>query len=195
MVSLLRPAILLWLLLSVLTGLAYPALMTGLARSLFPEASSGSLIRVGGKVVGSELIGQPFDDPRYFTGRPSATLPVPYQAAASSGSNLGPLNPALKEAVAVRVAALRAGNPGMTGPIPSDLVTASGSGLDPHITPAAASWQAPRIARVRGVPVATIQGLVKEHTEGPSSGILGEARVRVLTLNLALDTMDPSSSR
>jgi K+-transporting ATPase ATPase C chain len=145
----LKPAFVMLLALTVLTGVALPLLVTGIAQGLFPDAANGSLIEQNGNLVGSALIGQPFSDPKYFWGRPSATGPVPYNAAASSGSNQGPLNPALEEAVKTRIAALKAADPSQTAPIPVDLVTASGSGLDPHISPAAAAWQAPRIARLR----------------------------------------------
>ena len=183
----LKPALLMLALLTVLTGGVYPLLVTGIAQGLFPHQANGSLIEQDGKVVGSELIGQPFSDPKYFWGRPSATGPVAYNASASSGSNLGPLNPALEEAVKVRIDALKASDPANTTPIPVDLVTASGSGLDPHISPAAASWQAPRIARIRGLSEAGVMQFIDAHTEGRQLGLLGEPRVNVLTLNEALD--------
>ena len=183
----LKPALLMLALLTVLTGGVYPLLVTGIAQGLFPHQANGSLIEQDGKVVGSELIGQPFSDPKYFWGRPSATGPVAYNASASSGSNLGPLNPALEEAVKVRIDALKASDPANTAPIPVDLVTASGSGLDPHISPAAASWQAPRIARIRGLSEAGVMQFVDAHTEGRQLGLLGEPRVNVLALNAALD--------
>jgi len=185
----LKPAFVMLLGLTVLTGVAYPLLVTGIAQGLFPDAANGSLIERDGKTVGSALIGQPFSDPKYFWGRPSATGPVPYNAAASSGSNQGPLNPALEEAVKARIAALKAADPSQTAPIPVDLVTASGSGLDPHISPAAAAWQAPRIARLRGLALNRVQSLIEKHTDGRQFGVLGEARVNVLQLNLALDAM------
>ena len=185
----LKPAALMLVLLTVLTGALYPALITGLAQALFPGKANGSLIRQHGKIVGSSLIGQPFSDPAHFWGRPSATGPMPYNAAASSGSNLGPLNPALKDAVKARIDALKASDPSQTAPIPVDLVTASGSGLDPHISPAAARWQAPRVARIRGLSEAEVSKLIDAHTEGRQFGLLGEPRVNVLTLNLALDRL------
>jgi len=154
---------------------------------VFPHQANGSLIEQDGKVVGSERIGQPFSDPKYFWGRPSATAPVPYNASASSGSNLGPLNPALEDAVKARIDALKASDPANTAPIPVDLVTASGSGLDPHISPAAARWQAPRIARLHGLSEAEVMQLIDAHTQGRQFGLLGEPRVSVLALNLALD--------
>ena len=183
----LRPALVLLIALSVLTGLIYPALVTGVAQIVFPRQANGSLIVKDGKVVGSSLIGQPFDDPKYFWGRPSATSPFPYNAASSSGSNQGPTNPALLEAVKGRVEALRAADPGNTAPVPVDLVTASASGLDPHISPAAALYQVGRVARARKLDEAAVRQLVEQHTEGRQLGFLGEPRVNVLALNLALD--------
>lgn len=185
----LRPALMMLLILTILTGVMYPLAVTGLAQLLFPTQANGSLMTRDGKVIGSELIGQYFDEPQYFWGRPSATSPYPYNAAASSGSNLGPTNPVLIEAVKTRVAALRAADPGNEAPVPVDLVTASGSGLDPHISPAAALYQAHRVARVRGVQESQVKDLVALHTEGRQFGLLGEPRVNVLKLNLALDTV------
>jgi K+-transporting ATPase ATPase C chain len=187
MLAHLRPAILLTLVLIVLTGLAYPLVVTGVAQILFPRQANGSLILKEGKVVGSSLIGQPFDDSRYFWSRPSATSPFPYNAAASSGSNLGPTNPALADLVKARVEALRAADPGNTAPVPVDLVTASGSGLDPHISPAAAFYQVRRVARARALGEEAVRGLVERHIEGRQFGFLGEPRVNVLALNHALD--------
>jgi len=185
----LKPALLILALMTVLTGVAYPLLVTGIAQSLFPDQANGSLIEQNGKVVGSELIGQSFHDPKHFWGRPSATGPVPYNASASSGSNLGPLNPALEDAVKARIDALKASDPANTVPIPVDLVTASGSGLDPHISPAAARWQVPRIARIRSLSEAEVSKLIDAHTEGRQLGLLGEPRVNVLSLNLALERL------
>jgi potassium-transporting ATPase KdpC subunit len=182
-----RPAIVSLVVLSVVTGLAYPALVTAVAQVVFPRPANGSLIVKDGKTVGSTLIGQPFDDPKYFWGRPSATSPFPYNAAASSGSNQGPTNPGLLDAVKGRVDALRAADPGNTAPVPVDLVTASGSGLDPHISPAAALYQVGRVAKARKLEESAVRQLVEQHTEGRQLGFLGEPRVNVLTLNLALD--------
>ena len=187
--GLLRPALTLFVVLSLITGLLYPLLVTGVAQTAFPHQANGSLITQGGKTVGSELIGQSFTEPGHFWGRPSATTPMPYNASASGGSNLGPTNPALADAVKARIEALRAADPGNTRPVPVDLVTASASGLDPHISPAAAAYQAERVARARSLPVAQIQALVQQHTENPWLGVLGEPRVNVLALNLALDAL------
>jgi len=188
MASLLRPALLLFATLSILTGLAYPALVSVLAQALLPEPAGGSLIRNGDRVVGSTLIGQPFADPAHFWSRPSATAPVAYNAAASTGSNQGPSNPALRDAVRARIEALRAADPGNTAPVPADLVTASGSGLDPHISPAAALYQVSRVARARGMSEAQVRSLVEVRTEPRQLGLLGEPRVNVLLLNLDLDS-------
>lgn len=183
----LRPALMTLVLFTLITGVAYPLLVTGVAQGVFPGRANGSLIVKDGKVVGSALIGQPFDDPRYFWSRPSATSPFPYNAAASSGSNLSPTNPALIGAVQGRVDALRAADPTNRAPVPVDLVTASGSGLDPHISPAAALYQVPRVARERTLSPDAVRALVDRHTEGRWLGFLGEPRVNVLALNLALD--------
>ena len=189
MTSLLRPALALLLLLTAGTGVLYPAVVTGLAHALFPRQANGSLVTAGGRVVGSDLIGQAFADPGHFWSRPSALTPRPYDATTSTGSNLGPSNPALVEAVAARLAALRASDPGNAAPIPSDLVTASASGLDPHLSPAAARWQVARVARARGLAVGAVAALVDAHVEPRTFGLLGEARVNVLRLNLALDAL------
>jgi len=185
--TLIRPAVSLFVLLSVVTGLLYPGVVTGIAQLAFPGAAKGSLIVKEGKPVGSELIGQNFTEPKYFWGRPSATSPQPYNAGSSSGSNLGPLNPALVDAVKGRVEALRAADPGNTRPVPIDLVTASASGLDPHISPAAADYQAERVAHSRQFDVKLVRQLIAQHTEGRELGVFGEPRVHVLKLNLALD--------
>jgi K+-transporting ATPase ATPase C chain len=187
MSSVIRPALTLLGLFTVFTGVLYPVAVTGVAQVVFPHEANGSLIKEGDKVVGSELIGQPFDDPKYFWGRPSATAPHAYNGAASTGSNQGPLNPALTDAVKGRVEALEAAQPESTGPVPVDLVTASGSGLDPHISPAAAHYQAARVARVRGIPEPKVRALVEQNVEGRTLGLLGEPHVNVLRLNLALD--------
>jgi K+-transporting ATPase ATPase C chain len=184
-----RPALTMLVLLTVLTGLIYPLAVTGLAQVFFSDQANGSLIVREGKTVGSKLIGQYFDKPEYFWGRPSATAPFPYNAAASGGSNLGPTNPALIEAVKARVAALRAADPDNNLPVPVDLVTASGSGLDPHISPAAARYQAKRVARARGLHETIVQKLIAGHTEERQFGLLGERKVNVLELNMALDSL------
>jgi potassium-transporting ATPase KdpC subunit len=175
------------IILTVLTGLLYPLVVTGIAQVAFPGKANGSLLERDGQVVGSSLIGQPFDDPKYFWSRPSATASQPYNAAASGASNQGPTNPALIEAVKTRVEALRASDPENTTPVPVDLVTTSGSGLDPHISPAAALWQVPRVARVRGLDEVAVRELVALYTEGRQLWVLGESRVNVLELNRALD--------
>jgi K+-transporting ATPase ATPase C chain len=169
---------------TVITGIAYPLIVTGIAQVAFNDRANGSLIVENQKVLGSRLIGQPFSDPKYFWSRPSATSPMPYNGASSSGSNQGPTNPALKEAVEGRIKALDA-----KGPVPADLVTASGSGLDPHISPAAAEYQVARIAKARDIPETQLRDLVRKHTEGRQLGILGEPRVNVLELNLTLDAL------
>jgi len=182
-----RPALTLLAILTAVTGIAYPLVVTGISQALFRDKANGSLIIQDGKPVGSKLIGQPFADPKHFWSRASATSPYPYNAASSSGSNQGPTNPALIEAVAGRIKALQDADPGNTLPIPVDLVTASASGLDPHISPAAADYQLERVARARGLPPAKVRELVAQHTEGRQLGLLGEPRVNVLELNLALD--------
>jgi K+-transporting ATPase ATPase C chain len=183
----LRPALVAFALLTAVTGAVYPAVVTVIGRAAFPSQVEGSVLERGGKDVGSRLLGQPFASPQYFWSRPSATAPQPYNGAASSGSNQGPTNPALAMAVGARIASLRAADPGNARPVPVDLVTASASGLDPHISVAAAEYQIDRVARARNVTPATVAALVREHTEGPTLGVLGEARVNVLELNLALD--------
>src|SRR5437667_8411001 len=187
MLTHLRAAIVSLVVFTVVTGAAYPVLVTVIAQLVFPNQANGSLIVKGGKPVGSRLIGQPFDDPKYFWGRPSATSPFPDNAGSSSGSNLSPTNPDLVKAVQERVAALRAADPGNTAPVPVDLVTASGSGLDPHISPAAALYQVSRVAKARKLRPDAVRALVERHTEGRQFGFLGEPRVNVLALNLALD--------
>ena len=182
-----RPALILLIVLTVVTGVIYPVIVTVIAQVVFPHQANGSLIVRDGKVIGSTLIGQPFDDPKYFWGRPSATSPYPYNAASSSGSNLSPTNPALVKSVQERVDALRAADPGNTLPVPVDLVTASGSGLDPHISPAAALYQVNRVAKARKLEPAVVREVVERHIEGRQWGFLGEPRVNVLALNLALD--------
>lgn len=184
-----RPAIMLLLLFTLLTGLIYPLVVTGVAQLAFHHQANGSLILKNGKVVGSELIGQQFNDPKYFWGRISATGPNAYNAAASSGSNYGPTNPALLDEVKARIAALQAADPGNTQLIPVDLVTSSGSGLDPNISVAAALYQLPRVARLRGLSEATVRQLIDRYTAGRTLGFIGEPRVNVLELNLALDAL------
>ncbi len=189
MLSQLRPALVILGLMTVLTGLVYPLLVTGVAQAAFPRQANGSLIEREGKAVGSSLIGQSFSAPKYFWGRLSGTAPVPYNAGASTGSNYGPLNPALADAVKGRIDALRKVDPEATLPVPVDLVTASGSGLDPHISPAAADYQVRRVAKARGLTEAKVRALVEAHTEGRQLGVLGEPVVNVLELNLALDAL------
>lgn len=187
----LRPALTIFLFLTLLTGVVYPLVVTGIAQVFFHHQANGSLINMDGKLHGSSLIGQPFDDPGYFWGRPSA---AGYNAAASSGSNFGPLNPSLIEVAKARIDALKAADPTNTLPIPVDLVTASGSGLDPHISIAAALYQVHRVANARGRSEADIESLVEKYTEGRQFGILGEARVNVLLLNMALDGIQPAKA-
>lgn len=187
--TLVRPAIVLLVIMTIITGVAYPVVVTGIARVLFPRQAAGSLIVKAGKPVGSSLIGQNFSDPKYFWSRPSATTPQPYNGLASGGSNLGPLNPALTDAVKARIAALRAADPGNTAPVPVDLVTASASGLDPDISVAAANYQLDRVARARHLSPQSVAALIAAHTRGRVLGVLGEPRVNVLELNLALDAL------
>jgi potassium-transporting ATPase KdpC subunit len=185
----LQTSFFLFLVLTLITGFFYPLIVTGIAGLFFPEKAGGSLMAEKGEAVGSALIGQPFNDPNYFWGRPSATSPYPYNGSASSGSNLAEGNPALLESVRLRVAALTAADPGNLQPIPVDLVTASGSGLDPQISPAAALYQVRRVARARGLEEAKLRSLISIHTEERQFGILGEPRINVLELNLALDDL------
>jgi K+-transporting ATPase ATPase C chain len=185
----LRPALVFLGLFTLLTGVLYPLLVTAVAQTFFPHQANSSLIEQEGVIVGSELIGQPFDDPAYFWGRPSLTGPYPYNGAASTGSTIAPSNPALTERVAARIAALEEADPANTQPIPVDLVTASGSGLDPHISLAAAEYQVERVARIRELETVIVRQLVAEYTEGRTFGLLGEPRVNVLRLNLALDAL------
>ena len=187
MLQVFRPAVFVFALLTLLTGVVYPVIIGAIGTVAFPWQARGSIIVRDGKAVGSELLGQPFSAPRYFWSRPSATAPHAYNGAASSGSNVGPMNPALTEAVTRRIAALRAADPGNDAPVPVDLVTSSGSGLDPHISPAAAEYQVARVARARGLPVERVRELVAGATRGRTFGIVGEPRVNVLELNLALD--------
>lgn len=187
MTSIVRPALVVFAVLTALTGVAYPLVVTGIGQAAFPEQAAGSLILRQGKAVGSSLIGQNFSDPKYVWGRPSATSPYPNNATSSSGSNQGPLNPALTDAVKGRIETLRAADPGNAAPVPVDLVTASGSGLDPHISVAGALYQAARVAKARNLPLPQVQQLIEKHTAGSLFGFLGEPRVNVLQLNLALD--------
>ena len=183
----LMPSLRMLLVMSALTGVIYPLVVTGVAKVAFPRAANGSLIVSDGKMLGSDLIGQPFDDPKYFWSRPSATSPQPYNGMASSGSNLGPRNPALADAVKDRIKALRDADPGNTAAVPVDLITASGSGLDPHISAAAAEYQLARVAKARNLAANDVRSLVAANTEGRTLGVLGEPRVNVLKLNIALD--------
>jgi K+-transporting ATPase ATPase C chain len=186
-VRLIRPAVSLLALMTLLLGLGYPLVITGLAQVAFPRQAQGSLIYRDGKLIGSTLIGQSFSDPKYFWGRPSATTPQPYNGLASSGSNLGPLNPALLDQVKANAKALHDVDPDNRRLVPVDLVTASASGLDPDISPAAARYQAPRVARARNLPLAQVEALIKSHQRGRLFGFIGERRINVLELNLALD--------
>jgi K+-transporting ATPase ATPase C chain len=183
-----RPGISLLFVMTMLLGVAYPLAITGLARAVFPSQAAGSLIHRGNLLVGSTLVGQSFSDPKYFWGRPSATAPQPYNGLASGGSNLGPLNPALLDKVAAQARLLHDADPGNTRPVPVDLVTASASGLDPEISPAAAEYQASRVARLRNLPLTAVQALITQHQKRALFDVLGEARVNVLELNLALDS-------
>jgi K+-transporting ATPase KdpC subunit len=185
----LRPVFVLFALLSILLGIVYPAVVTGIAQLVFPNQANGSVLLDQGRPVGSALIGQPFDDPKYFWGRLSATSPFPYNASSSSGSNLGPSNPALVTEVQARIGDLRKADPSNSLPAPADLVTSSASGLDPDISVAAALYQVPRVARERGLPEQTVRTLVQKHIQGRQFWILGEPRVNVLELNLALDAL------
>jgi K+-transporting ATPase ATPase C chain len=187
MKSLIRPAITLFILISLVTGLLYPLAVTGIAQIAFPEQAAGSLLKHDDETIGSTLIGQNFSEPTFFWGRPSATSPMPYNAANSGGSNLGPTNPALIESVSERIQKLRASHSGKEGKIPTDLVTTSASGLDPHISPAAAYYQVERVAAARGIDVAIVQSLVDQSIETPQWGVLGDSRINVLRLNLALE--------
>ncbi|HEY4297353.1 MAG TPA: potassium-transporting ATPase subunit KdpC [Paraburkholderia sp.] len=191
MKTLLRPALMLFVMLTVVTGVVYPAVVTAVSQAVFPHQANGSLIDKGGKTVGSEIIGQQFDAPYYFWGRLSATTPNPYNAQSSSGSNLAATNPALVDEVKGRIAALHAADPANTAAVPVDLVTSSGSGLDPDISPAAAEYQAGRVANARGIDRERVETLIAEHTRGRQLGVFGEPRVNVLQLNLALDDLKP----
>jgi potassium-transporting ATPase KdpC subunit len=187
MASIIRPAVVLFLVMTAITGIIYPFMVTGIAQALFPAQAAGSIVMRGGQAAGSSLIGQPFTDAKYFWSRPSATSPQPYNATASTGSNLGPLNPALTDAIKARIDALRAADPTNKAPIPVDLVTASASGLDPDISLAAAYYQAPRVARVRNLSLEYVRSLIAVHARGKVFGTFGEPRVNVLELNVALD--------
>ena len=189
MSSLIRPAIVLFLVMTAVTGIAYPLVVTGIAQLVFPDQAGGSLVMKGGKAVGSRLIGQNFSDPKYFWSRPSATSPQPYNGTGSTASNLGPLNPALTDGIKKNIDALHAADPSNTGPVPVDLVTASGSGLDPELSLAGARYQVARVAQVRGLSQAAVQRLVDSHARGKWLGLLGEPRVNVLELNLALEDL------
>ena len=189
MSKILLPSLLMLVVFSVLTGLIYPFAVTGIAAVCCARQAQGSLIRQGDQLVGSALLGQPFDDPKYFWPRPSATTPQPYNGASSAGSNLGPTNPAQIDAVKAQLAALQQADPGNKSPVPVDLVTASGSGLDPDISPAAAEFQLMRVARARGIDPQQVRSLVSAHTQSRQWGVLGEPRVNVLELNLALDAL------
>jgi K+-transporting ATPase ATPase C chain len=195
MIKELKPALLMLLVLTLLTGAVYPLLVTGIAQAVMPAQANGSLILREGKPLGSALIGQPYASPKYFWSRPSATSPYPYNAAASSGSNQGPTNPALADAVAARVKTLREADPENNAPVPVDLVTASASGLDPHISPAAAEYQLHRVARARNLDPSKVAALVAQYTEGRYLGLLGEPGVNVLLLNLALDAPAEQTSK
>jgi K+-transporting ATPase ATPase C chain len=190
--ALLRPVLVLFLLLMLITGIAYPVIITGISGVLFPEQAGGSIVTRDGKPVGSRLIGQAFNDPQYFWSRPSATTPQPYNGLGSTGSNLGPLNRALTDAIRTRIAALRAADPNNRAPVPVDLVTASASGLDPEESLAAAYYQSARVARAWGLPTEVVDALIAAHAKGRRFGFLGEPRVNVLELNLALDRLKPS---
>lgn len=187
MLSQIRPAIVSFIMLTIITGVLYPLAVTGVAAVAMPGAATGSMMTADGKIVGSELIGQPFSDPKYFWSRPSATSPVPYAGDAGAGSNQAPSNPALVDAVKGRVAALKAADPENQNPVPIELVTASGSGLDPHISPAAAEYQVSRVAKARGLSPEQVRAWVAKFTQSPTFGVLGDSRVHVLKLNLALD--------
>lgn len=191
--TIVRPVVVCFVALSALTGIAYPLAVTGIGRLAFPDQAAGSLVLRDGKPVGSSLIGQSFTDPKYVWGRPSATGSTPYDASNSGGSNQGPLNPALSDAVKGRIKALRDADPGNSTAVPVDLVTASASGLDPHVSVAGALFQAARVAKARHLPLAQVEQLIAQHTEGPLFGFVGEPRVNVLHLNLALDRAVPDT--